>query len=233
MPVDQQDIIADETYFVTYDNRHFSPNATMTLEVKFLPNGSADSSSSVASDFPLAWETQVPSAVYNISVEFSADWLQGHNSSNLTLFLHENGSDDQPYPGPFLTLISANSTDDHNKTSSRKGGDKKVGEKVGIPIGTIFFFAVILGLAYYFRRQILAKCSSVLGGKGGGKGYTGSEARRNTGLGNDAFAMGHQRGDSFHDEPMRGGVELQDRAGGPGGPNMFRDELDRQRDSRR
>ena len=227
--------MADKIYDLVWDNSDFDANKTTTIEIKYLPNGTVNSDSPATSDLPVAWQTQVPTKAWNISVKFEADWLRGHDSNNLTLFIKEDDSDIPPHPGPLLTLISANSSDSHNKSSSHHGGsDQKTGEKVGIPIGTIFFLGVILALAFCFRRQILTKCSSISGGKGGGgKGYTGSSTRRSAGLGNDAFAVGHRRGDSFHDEPMRGGVELQDRSGGPGSPNVFRDELDRQRGSRR
>ena len=151
----------------------------------------------------------------------------GSNGTNLTLYLVSNSSDvDSPKirDGPVFSLIT-NSTDGQG---SHKGGDSKVGEKAGIPVGLGVFLIAVAALIFWFWRKK----------RGAGKGYLANRSRRGTRMTGDTGDGG------FRDEPTRG-LELQNRNGHgrqdsweagwsenpptEGGRNQFRDEIDRQR----
>lgn len=182
--------------------------------------------------------------------------LNGTDSVSLTLRLVNfpnqtegaEGEGDFPdmLPGPQITLrnvVAGNSTNNATASPSSDDGDsnsRELGQKVGIPVGLIFFLAIIGILAFIILRRRRANNGGYLARK--------SHSERTGGAG--GLVGPHRRTASFHDEPVRGGgVELHERGhhrgvsgGGSndwgwasprasegGGGNVFREEVGRQR----
>lgn len=144
--------------------------------------------------------------------------LNGSAELNATVVLFWEGSefggpeDAGWFAGPEVVLFDrakGNGTSlasNNNSTTSASSGSsstKKLGEEVGIPIGLIFFLA-LLGVAIFFiLRRRKATGGDYLARR---KSRTGSAK----GAGAGGLVGPHQRTESFHDEPtMGGGVELQ------------------------
>ena len=171
--------------------------------------------------------------------------LQLVNYPNQTEGAETEGNSPRLFSGPQVTLrnvLAPNSTNNATASSDNNGGSdsKELGQKVGIPIGLIFFLAIIGILAFIVLRRR----------RGNNGGYLSRKSHsERTGGGASGLVGPHRRTASFHDEPVRGGgVELQERGhqrgasgggssdwgwGSPraseGGGNVFREEVGRQR----
>ena len=192
------------------------------------------------------WHQYAPNSLGIISIEMDREWLRGESRMNLSLSLLSVASGELN-PGPRIQLVeedahpeslSATST---AEAASQHTSSSKLGMEVGIPIGLVFLAALCIGLFLGFRRRK--------------QGYTGKRSRsqrmKNHGsvqyTGEDFRTMKSRR-DSFKDEAVQGGVELQPRTGhrredsmggdmiSPVSPispvrtnNVFRDEISRQR----
>lgn len=206
-------------------------------------------------DAQVIFSKATDAALGYLTINTTKQMLNNRTSNNLTLGLIFNDKEyPKFYPGPVFNLTSDPSTSSNSDSGS--SNSKKVGEKVGIPIGTIAFVAIVaIGAFLLFRRY-----RSRQGGGVGGRDYlSGRSHSQRTASGFGAGAGGtsrHGRSESFHDEPTRG-VELQqhnsgvsaltprpgddgnwdwgkESVSGPssptgGGTNVFRDELQRQK----
>ena len=196
-------------------------------------------------DYDPFWSKDVPNSLGIISIEMDREWLRGESRTNLSLRLAVASAEIES--GPRIQLVeedadpeplSATST---AEAASQHTSSSKLGMEVGIPIGLVFLAALCIGLFLGFRRRK--------------QGYMGkrshSQRMKNHGsvqyTGED-FRTTKSRRDSFKDEAVQGGVELQPRTGhrredsmggdmiSPVSPispvrtsNVFRDEISRQR----
>ena len=202
----------------------FNVGSNVTIELQYVTNETSlpeDTDNTI-------FTTTADSALGYTSINTTSAMLNGSTNATLTLFLNTT-INDQPkrYSGPTFTLLDK--TDSSGDSNSDK---KKLGEEVGIPIGLIFFFVILAGIAFAFWRHRRNNSGNA----------TGKSLPQRTATGGGG---GHRRTESFHDEPTRG-MELQnrhDRGGGDnwdwgresiGSPvsptgNHFRDELSRQK----
>ena len=182
----------------------------------------------------------------------NALWLDDQSTANLTLSLvvdQPGSSESKVYDGPTFTLLSISSSADSSTSPSPSSTtaptDKKLGEKVGLPIGLVALIVLAGAVALFL-------CCRKRRNKGYGTGK--SLRQRVSGGSGDGAGRGHRRDASFHDEPTVGGMELKDRnkgltgeapadnwdwnspvgspSDGAGGGNAFRDEIQRQRGGR-
>lgn len=192
------------------------------------------------------WHQDVPNSLGIVSIEMEAEWLRGESRTNLSLSMVAMVSGEY-ISGPRITLVEKRSPPDSlSATSTAEATTKhtsssKLGMEVGIPIGLVFLAALCIGLFLGFRRRK--------------RGYTSKRSRsqrmKNHGsvqYTGDDFRTTKSRRDSFKDEAVQGGVELQPHAGhrredsiggdliSPVSPispvrtsNVFRDEISRQR----
>lgn len=212
---------------------------TILLEYANPPDGA---------DLEPIWHKHVQNAVGEVSIEMEPEWLQGETAANLSLRLeYEDIAGRQTAHGPTITLTEPYS-DSPSATPTAEAATKhtsssKLGVEVGIPIGLIFLAALCIGVFLGLRRRkqgYLGRRSRSQRLKGhGAVQYTGDDFRSTS---------TRSRQDSFKDEPVQGGVELQSRVGhrredslgesliSPVSPispvrtsNVFRDEISRQR----
>lgn len=125
------------------------------------------------------------------------------------------------YEGPNIVLYDPaksngtftsiqNATSRPSSSSSSSSSTKKLGEEVGIPIGLVFFLALLAVAAFLILRRRKAGTAGDYLARG--KSRSGGSARAGGGGGGGGGLVGphHRRAESFHDEPtMGGGVELQ------------------------
>ena len=171
------------------------------------------------------------------------EWLRRESRTNLSLSLMAG----KTYPGPRITLVEEQAHSESLSAAStpeatnKHPSSSKLSMEVGIPIGLVFLAALCIGLFLGFRRRkqgYMSKRSRSQRMKSHGSvQYTGDE-----------FRTTKSRRNSFKDEAVQGGVELQPRAGhrredsiggdliSPVSPispvrtgNVFRDEISRQR----
>ncbi len=232
-------------YTVTWDQSLLPPNSTNTIALLSLEDLGHDSTDNMT----MLQETKAPNSQGAVFLKMSPLWLNKKASTtNLTLSLRNDKADNEPLPGPTITLQGTNNSTTNNTThSSPTSKAKKLGEAVGIPMGLVFLIiAVALIAAYICMRKRRA-------GLGYGAGKKAARNQRMEAAVSTPGAAGgghHRRDASFHDEPTRG-MELQDRGrgltgednwdwgspvGSPtvggGGGNAFRDEMQRQKGGR-
>ncbi len=225
-------------YTVTWDPDLFNTNLTNTITLTYLTDPGASKSDSIST----LSKTTAPNAQGATYFTLTSSALNDSTTLNLTLSL-SNPEHPHGIGGPTITLTKTNTTDPHPAPNKNK-----LGQEVGIPIGLVFFIAlIVVGVGYLCLRRRRAKQ-----GYGAGGGQTGRKHR--LAAAGDAVASGrggprHRRDASFHDEPTRG-VELQERNrgltgednwdwGSPvsspttatagKGDNAFREEMKRQR----
>lgn len=214
---------------VIWDRSNFASNANTTISLKYykatLPG---------EIPLPLINTTNTGSAIINMTAAFAPGALNA--SMRLTLKTVDSSGDVKSFYGPIFTLASNDTTSSHSTLSDNA---KKLGEKVGLPLGLIFFFVLLGAIAVFLFLK-----------KRRGQGYLTRQSRsQRTGRAAVIDATGHRRTESFHDEPTTG-VELQDRGrkaqgednwdwgsevGSPvrgSSGNAFREELGRQRGGR-
>lgn len=254
---------------VTWDASILAINSNVTVR---LSTAASENSSTAqpAGDNSSLFEQSVASAQGFLFINFTRELLKNQNSTNLTLYLQEDDKgNNKQYAGPTFTL-NDDETPDNTKpalgpstTSSSSGSSSKnLGEKVGAPVGTIAFVAILAILAFFLWRRYRRRN----GASGGGQDYlSGRSHDQRTAMPATAAmsgGRGHRRVESFHDEPTRG-MELQERHSGvsalsqrpgagddnwdwgqdtvssPSSPtsggrsNVFREELQRQKSSGR
>ena len=239
--------LTDDPPTVIWDPTHFPKGSNATVVLKYSLGD--DGPNNIPDDGLELNATTVSTAVGSVSFALESSWLKNDTATNLTLWMYTtmDGGGQETISGPTFTLDSKLNPE-HNNTSSQDGSSnsKAVGEKVGIPIGSIAFI-VIVGLLAFFLWRYMRKNKNNAGGKGDYLTRR-SHSERTAGAGAGAgMTGGHRRTESFHDEPTRG-MELQDRNGGgsagdnwewgrdsvgsptsPGGSNVFRDEIQRQK----
>ncbi|KAG8530910.1 uncharacterized protein KY384_004267 [Bacidia gigantensis] len=237
-PVTGQKLDYDAAYIVSWDPLRNEANSSNIVEIyatSFLEE--------TTEGWPLIQHSalyrspNVPNANGETTIETSKAWLNGTKLANLTMRLAVTPPPEKGAPesklGPFILLMD---TAGSNSTSpSSESHNKKLGEKVGIPVGLILVLIVIAGLAFFFIRRrrrnadYLSRKSHTQRTQSGGAGGLVGPLDRS-----------HRRTESFHDEPTRG-VELQERHGDRGGSdwgwgsptsptrgNVFREEIGRQ-----
>ena len=217
---------------VQWDTSIFEANTTESIWLSYFQNPEVSTATSDAVFNETALDNQ-GSAILHMNQSFLD---QAHGASaNMTLFLASGG---KTLTGPTFMLSNATNTTSLDSSDSDK---KKLGEKVGIPVGLVILGVALIGLgAFICMRRRAARGYGV--GRSKGQGFTPAAA---------AGGRGHRRDASFHDEPTRG-VELQNRNRGANaqddnwdwesqpsspttagkGSNAFRDELGRQRNTR-
>lgn len=192
------------------------------------------------------WHKMVQNSDGEVELEMDPEWLQGGTRNNLTFSLRATDRDGfHEDPGPTVSLITVPTPSATPSAAGGKHSSSKLGVEVGVPIAIVFLAAICIGLFLVFRRRR--------------KGYVGGRTRsqRMKGhgdvklTGDDFRTTTRSRQDSFKDEPVQGGVELQPRVGhrredsmggnliSPISPissagrtsNAFRDEIERQRAS--
>ncbi|KAL9126437.1 MAG: hypothetical protein Q9217_004508 [Psora testacea] len=236
-PVEGETMYYDDDYKVTWDASLFPPNSTNAVEIyhtDFLHNTTLKFPET--EEYSLFKSDSTANVNGQATISISKDFLSGNSSVNLTLLLAVS-SPDQPIvanPGPTVLLVNRRGSNSSAEPDSHSGsgGEKKLGEKVGIPIGLIAFLVIIAALVFFVLRRRRAG-SEYLTGK--------SQSQRTAAPG---LVGPHRRQASFHDEPTRG-VELQDRGGSAdnwdwgspttsptSGGNAFREEIGRQQKDR-
>ncbi|KAL6717645.1 hypothetical protein ACLMJK_005560 [Lecanora helva] len=224
---------------VQWDPNLFSSSTNNTIKLVFLKTNSpheTDENSTINS-------TTASNSLGSTYLSMSSSSLNGSAVANLSLIL-ENTEKDERYRGPTLLFEKPIST-------SPSSHSKKLGEEVGIPIGLVFLIAAVALVAAFL---CIRKRRHSSGGYGaGGKGARSQRMAAASSAPNRG-SRGHRRDPSFHDEPTKGGMELQNRnsgltgednwdwgspvssptsAGGGRGSNAFRDEIQRQRSGKR
>ena len=217
---------------VQWDTSIFEANATDYIWLSYFKNPEESTATSDAVFNQTVLDTE-GSAILHMNQSFLD---QAHGASaNMTLFLASGG---KTLTGPTFMLSNATNTTSSDSSDSDK---KKLGEKVGIPVGLVILGVALIGLgAFICMRRRAARGYGV--GRSKGQGFAPAAA---------AGGRGHRRDASFHDEPTRG-VELQNRNRGANGQddnwdwgsqpsspttggkgsNAFREELGRQRNTR-
>lgn len=203
---------------MTWDPALFPQDANITITL-FPANFPTTGVKKIENAFYTTPDTQ-PALQGSAWIEVPTSLLNGSAELNATVVLFRQGSelggpeDARQYVGPEVVLFDpakgngtslASHSNNTSATSGSSGGStKKLGEEVGIPIGLIFFLA-LLGVAIFFilRRR-----------KATGGDYLARRKSSRAGSARGAGAGGlvgpHRRTESFHDEPtMGGGVELQ------------------------
>ena len=231
------------SYKITWDSSWFDRGSNITILIVDINStivGSID-------DLELAQEAilNVDSALGYTYFSTTSAMLNGSSNATLTLLANATIHGEQVgYSSSEFILVDKTAKGDNTTASHDSGSSsssKKLGEKVGIPVGLIFFLIILAVLAFFFLRY-RRNSSGFASSKSLGQGANTGSTRNGIGGG------GHRRQESFHDEPTSGGVELQNRnrgltgedtwewgrdsVGSPTSPtsgNQFRDELARQK----
>lgn len=183
-----------------------------------------------------------PNSAGGIFFNMTSEWLNAKSTINISLGIDsklesQTSAEGRNLPGPIFVLMSSKNT----TTSSPSSSSKRLGEKVGIPVGLVVLILAVIAIAgFLFLRKR----------RGQGYGGSGTRNQRIAKVTTPVAGRGHRRDASFHDEPTRG-VELQERnrdmtgednwewgspvsspTSGERGSNAFRDEISRQRGGR-
>lgn len=243
-PVEGSTLDVNASYKVTWDPSWFDRGSNITVLVVDL--NATQESDGVLLNLIIEAGINSSSALGYTYFNTTSEMLNGSSSARLTLLANSSRNNVVvQYGGPIFELLNKTAKGDNSTTSPDNSGSslsKKLGEKVGIPIGLIFFLVILAVLAFFFLRY--RRNRSDYATKKSLSERTSNQPTRVAG-------GGHRRQESFHDEPTSGGVELQSRnrgltgedtwewgrdsGGSPVSPasptsgNQFRDELARQK----
>ncbi|KZF19934.1 hypothetical protein L228DRAFT_285329 [Xylona heveae TC161] len=232
-PTQGEELVAGETYFVTWDPSFFTINSTVTIEAK--PSGASEDDDKVDT-----WSSKPSLNIFgHVSLTMTKSIISDNDSErNLTLYLvalDVNGrSPPQTYTGPTVLLVGAKSGHSGSGSHPSQG----TGLAIGLPIAIIIILLVSIGLYFGMRKH-----------RGTRKGYGIGKSRRqrmgghipldqdegSVPLGADfQQANGGRRANK--EETL---LQAEDAATGydnaptSGPPNVFRDEIERQRTGRK
>ncbi|KAG8532164.1 uncharacterized protein KY384_003804 [Bacidia gigantensis] len=193
---------------LTWNPSLFSDNATNVAELRYVDGALGN-----------AWTSEpVPNYMGYVNVEMSKDWLKGasgndsESGQNMTLFMMSTPLDGDldTKPGPQVALVIDPHTFPKVRLKSLPG---KYGLEVGVPVGVVGLFLIILGICCGIRKNNRHHRSI----RNVSKGYMEKRARRR-GRGGDV-QLEEFGEDQYRDQPLKGGTG-----------NAFRDEVAKQRE---
>lgn len=217
------------------------PNSTIMIELAYLESSDLNASNIFNRSEAVVYEKGY------ILMKMQEEWLNKSESKNFTTYLVSPSKDSANLVkvGPTLTLIKESSPASSGKDPN------KLGVKLGVPFAMAFLVVVLLLLCLGTKKQRRNAWNKVSGSRS--SGYLAKRSRGHQTPGGIQLREDGMGGGRFHDEPDRG-VELQDRDGRrhhsgdssfgslgssptqegfggrtPGGPNVFRDEISRQK----
>jgi hypothetical protein len=169
LPEDGADVLADTTYYVTWNADFYPLNATITIELRY--SDSLEGSSAFTSE-----KTDNSYGYYPLHM--SKEWLQGKPNNTLTLYIIELDSTldrrASARQGPMITLHPK--PVEHYKPSPPPRFNK-LALCVGLPVALVVVIIVVVTLVFSMRRSREA-ITSIWGSRRKGYGIGKSRSQR-------------------------------------------------------